>query len=134
MANFYSQGRTNYFTVTDGKSFETAVHNMNEGASSPIELHGGGDNTYCLLFPEGVPAWVYNEDTGEDYQFEMEDFIRGYLADGSVCIIMETGAENMRYLSGWSVAFNNKGERKAVSLDDIYEGLGSLGDFTRCEY
>ena len=133
MANFYSQGRTNYFTVTDGESFETAVHNMNEGASSPIELHRS-DNTYCLLFPEGVPSWVYNEDTGEDYQFEMEDFIRGYLADGSVCIITETGAENMRYLSGWSVAFNNKGERKAVSLDDIYEGLGSLGDFTRCEY
>ena len=36
-------------------------------------------------------------------------------------IIVGNGYEKMRYLTGFAVAINNKGERRHVTVEDIYE-------------
>ena len=133
MANYYSQGRTNYFLVKDGESFETEIQKLGEGVGRPIHLIKD-DRGYCLLFEEGIPTYFYNEETGEESDVDMEYVIREHLADGSVCVMMETGAEKLRYLSGWSIAFNNKGDTKVIDLNHIYDGLESFGTFTQCEW
>ena len=133
MANFYSQGRTNYFLVKDGEIFEKEIEKLGEGVGSPIELIKD-ERGYCLLFEEGFPTYFYNEEIGQEFDVDMEDIIREHLADGSVCVMMETGAEELRYLSGWSIAFNNKGDTKVIDLNHIYEGLESFGTFTQCEW
>lgn len=133
MANYYSQGRTNYFRVTDGEKFEQEIERLREGVGSPIEIVKE-DGRYALLFEEGTPTYFYNEETGESDDVNMEGLIREYLADGSVCIMQEVGAEKLRFLDGWSIAFNNKGDRKVVLLDDIYEGIESFGECTPCEW
>ena len=89
---------------------------------------------WCLLFEEGAPTFYYNEETGEERDVDMEGLIRENLADGSVCVMMEIGAEKLRFLDGWSIAFNNKGDRKVILLDDIYEGIESFGECTQCEW
>ena len=133
MADFYSQGRTNYFLVIDGEAFETEIQKLGEGVGRPIHLIKD-DRGYCLLFEEGIPTYFYNEETGEESDVDMEYVIREHLADGSVCVMMETGAEKLRYLSGWSIAFNNKGDTKVIDLNHIYDGLESFGTFTQCEW
>lgn len=133
MANYYSQGRTNYFLVKDGEVFEKEIQKLGEGVGRPIHLVKE-EYGYCLLFEEGIPTYFYNEETGEESDVDMEYVIREHLADGSVCVMMETGAEAMRYLSGWSIAFNNKGDTKVIDLNHIYNGLESFGTFTQCEW
>lgn len=133
MANYYSQGRTNYFRVKDGEKFEQEIERLREGVGSPIEMIKE-DGKYALLFEEGAPTYFYDEETGESEDVDMEGFIRENLADGSVCVMMEIGAEKLRFLDGWSIAFNNKGDRKVILLDDIYKGIESFGECTQCEY
>jgi hypothetical protein len=133
MANYYSQGRTNYFRVKDEEKFEEIINSLKEGVSPSMELIKD-ERGYCLLFEEGIPTYFYNEENGEEYDVDMEGLIRENLADGSVCVMMEIGAEKLRFLDGWSIAFNNKGDRKVILLDDIYHGIESFGECTQCEY
>lgn len=133
MANFYGQGRTNYFIVKDGEKFENQINSLGEGISPSIELIKD-ERGWCLLFEDGIPTYFYDEESGEEYEVDMETIIKENLADGSVCVMMEVGAEKLRYLSGWAVAFNNKGETKTIDLNHIYRGLESFGTFTQCEW
>jgi hypothetical protein len=48
---------------------------------------------------------------------------------------MGAGSEKLRYIRGYAFAFNNKGETKFLSLDDIYEMAKPLGsDIQKAEY
>jgi len=49
------------------------------------------------------------------------DNIAELLVDGEVAIFYEIGNEKLRYLTGYAVAVNNKGERREVSLYSIEE-------------
>jgi hypothetical protein len=40
---------------------------------------------------------------------------------------MESGAEKLRYIAGYAVAYNSKGETVSLNLDDIYDKAKSLG-------
>lgn len=134
MADYYSQGHTNYFSVKDGEKFEQEVNSFK--GDKPIELHKEGDK-YCLLFEEGLPTIRYNEEGEEEVGGSVveELVIKQHLADGSVCVIMDVfSAEKPRLIDGWAVAFNNRGDRKIISLDDIYNGIESFGECTRREY
>jgi len=133
MADFYSQGRTNYFLVKDGESFEKEIEKLGEGTGRPIHLIKE-ERGYCLLFEEGMPTYFHDSETDEGWDVQMDEVIREHLADGSVCVMMETGAEKLRYLSGWSIAFNNKGNTRVIDINHIYDGLESFGTFTECEW
>jgi hypothetical protein len=48
---------------------------------------------------------------------------------------MGAGAEKLRYINGWAEAYNNKGEKRAITLGDIYKLAEELGsEITRAEY
>ena len=49
------------------------------------------------------------------------------LAEGHVAVGMESGHEAFRYVSGVAWAVNNRGERRIVTLDDIYDQATALG-------
>jgi hypothetical protein len=47
---------------------------------------------------------------------------------------MESGHEKLQYVGGFAVAINGKGERREVSLSDIYDRAAELGSVaTRAE-
>lgn len=140
MANYYSAGRTNHFRVKDEDKFRSALNEITRGSSDMIDVYEGtlerNNGTYfCLLFPEGIPSYFYDEEEGTESEVDMEDFIAEHLADGCVCTMMETGAEKLRYVSGWAVTFNNKGERRVISLETINDLAKELGEeATNCSY
>jgi len=85
----------------------------------------------------GLPSYCEDEDTGKAYEFD--DFVKElstHLEDGWIAIMMEVGAEKLRYLTGLSFAVNSKGDVERVSIDDIYEKVWKRlwGEWTRCEY
>lgn len=50
----------------------------------------------------------------------IEDLIAAHLVETDVAVIIGIGHEKMRYLDGYAVAINARGEQRAVRLDDIY--------------
>ena len=124
MANYYGSARTNYFEVKDKKKFIEALSEIS------VSVHDGENNTVCILSDEqSWPMWSTDpERTEEEVKLFEGGIVQEYLLDGSVCIYMEIGSEKLRYLVGYAVAFNNRGETEYVSIDDIYDKAILLGN------
>lgn len=127
MANYSSSSRSNYFRVKDRAAFDAwAAKRDLEVFPEQDGLLGFGDNT-----GEGFQS--FDPETDEEVDILTE--LSAHLADGSVAIIMSAGSENLRYVSGFAEAINSKGERKLITLDQIYELAKGLGtEITRAEY
>ncbi len=152
MANYYGSARTNYFKVKDMEAFDTALENVpditvvrenippyNTDGIVPEGFEYGGVG---ILVSDGdcggFPSFTYDDETGEDSELDLGELIAEHLADGEVAILMECGAEKLRYVVGWAEAINNKGERKFIQLGDIYDLAEELTDkpenITKAEY
>jgi hypothetical protein len=137
MANYYGNARSNYFRVKDDEAFIDAMENI-----PSIELIHEENGTFVILGddPDGAgwPSWAYDEENDTDIEIDLPAVVSEHLADGEVAIFMESGAEKLRYIVGYAEAINNKGERREVSLNSIYELAGELTDrpkdITTAEY
>ena len=126
MANFYGTGRTNWFKVNDAEAFKAEMANYEVEVGEDVQNH---ELVFALFgqSEEGMPSSFYNEEIEDHEDIEWEDVIGKHLADDWVCVIQGVGNEKMRYVAGYSFAFNNKGGRQFVSLDDIYTKSANLG-------
>ncbi len=120
MANFNGTARSNYFKVKDIAAFDAWVESVPGLVSSPA---GDMQMIYSDDPDEGCfPAYYYDEATDESIDIDLISDISEHLADGEVCVLMEAGAEKLRYISGWAVAFDNTDKPAVrVSLNDIYD-------------
>lgn len=137
MANYYSMGRTNFFAVKDPEAFSEEVTPLvDSNGGNVIRENRNGVDGFILLFPDGLPSEYYPDDVEEDpIELDWVQVISKHLADDHVCVIQEIGNEKLRYLTGYSVAFNNKGEQQYVSLRHIYDMTKELGTYiTEAEY
>lgn len=130
MANYVCAARTNYFRVKDRNKFDAWVKDHGYRSS------GGDEGLICLMpgdSDDGAFERDYDEEKDEYTPFSQ--MLAPFLADGEVAIIMEAGAEKLRYIVGHAVAVNNKGETTDVSLREIYDRAKPLGqNITECEY
>ncbi len=118
MANYYEKARTNYFKVKDIAAFNDWVNKFT-GLDVVVQKQEG---TVSILFDEesGVPSFYYDENDQEIEVDFMEELAK-HLADDSVAVLEAVGSEKCRYLNGYAVAVNNKGESVSINLDMIYE-------------
>ncbi len=127
MANYYGSARSNYFKVKDEAVFQEALSLIPD-----IEIHGDNESGFCILVSGGDyggwPNMGWNEETEEDYDIDVPLLVSEHLIDGAVAIFMESGAEKLRYVTGYAEAINSKGERTSISLTDIYEAAAELTD------
>lgn len=138
MANYYGVGRTNYFAVKSAEDFTA------EMANYPVEVitRDGEDGVtlYGLMDANsdgGGWDWSYvaemEDENGEPYETDLEidwaEVFARHLVDGWVAILMETGAEKYRYVSGYALAVNSKGESHEINLSrDIAKLALELGE------
>lgn len=124
MADYHGKARSNYFRVKDKQKFiewctSLKLETIYElDATTRDELHGFLVNTWNGTVP------THRGD--EEFDFFSE--LSTHLTDKEVAIVIEIGAEGMRYLSGFADAVNSKGEVVHVCLDDIYGKAISLGN------
>ena len=136
MANYIGQGRSNYFVVKDADAFRAEFEQY---GVEIIERAVDGETLYGFMDNDGDGgglSWSrYNEETEDFEDIDYLDAVSKHLAEGEVCIIIESGSEKYRYLNGVAYAVNSKGERKVVSLTDIYEQAKELGsNITQAQY
>jgi hypothetical protein len=80
-----------------------------------------------LASEDGWPEYKYDPDTYEEEELNWEGIFIRHLVDNQVAVIMGAGAEKLRFISGWAMAYNNKGESVGVNIADIYNLAKELG-------
>jgi diaminopimelate decarboxylase len=129
MANYYASARTNYFAVTDLEAFKADIESKTSSVQV-VSQEKDGLTLVGLLGSDddggGFP-FEYEDEDGEYVELDWAEVFKAHLEDGWVAIIMESGAEKLRYIAGYAVAYNSKGETVSLNLDDIYDKAKSLG-------
>jgi hypothetical protein len=134
MANYYETARTNYFLVKDAEAFKKECSFI--GDSEVVTQERDGKTYFGILGSQeyGFPVWLRDENEDE-IEIDWEEFFKRHLADDEVAIVMGAGSEKIRYVNGWAVAYNNKGEAVSINLDDIYDKAKTLGsNITHASY
>ncbi len=142
MANYYATARSNYFAVKDetkfrqwAESHDLEVMTPNYPERIPHEVPRFAITPSDDSHHGGWPGSRFNEETQEDESIALHEELSLHLADGEVAVLMEIGNEKLRYLIGYTVAVNNKGETASMDLNAIYELAKPLGKtLTEAEY
>jgi hypothetical protein len=137
MSNYHATARSNYFKVKDLEAFNNWCRSLE---IEPID-GDPGDNKAGLVAMisdtpdgDGWPSSRVNEND-EAVEVDLAAELSAHLEDGWVAVLMESGAEKCRYVSGWALAVNSKGETRHLSLQDIYELARQLREHvTEAEY
>jgi hypothetical protein len=148
MATYTSSARTNYFRVKDVDAFNKWIKQFS-GLETIVQERQG---TVGILFDDGVPTYRWGTEPIEGDEIDLTlpslptrmadeveiDFMEElalHLADEEVAVLQEVGAENLRFVNGYAIAVNNKGERRDISLENIYDLAKELGsNITKAEY
>lgn len=134
MANYYATARSNYFHVKDEAAFRAWAESLCLGVEND-----GKDSPLFMIYPDsgnkdGWPTWR-DTDEGESCDVDLVAELAEHLVSDEVAILMECGAEKLRYCTGFAWAVNSKGERREVSIHEIYKLAQELGStITPCEY
>lgn len=130
MANYIPYARSNYYRVKDDEAYIEEIESI-----SGCELITDGEGRHGILFEEGIPSWMYDEDLEEDVEIDFCEIVSKHLADDEVAIFQEIGFEKMRYLTGYALAVNSKNESRQIGICDIYDLAKELGaNVTPCVY
>jgi len=119
MANYYGHARSNYFKVKNKKKFQTLCNEIGVEMIERDNLVG----FICSLDPDcgGLPSSKYNEETEDHDDIDICQEIYPHLCEGEVAVMTEAGYEKFRYVTGYALAVNWKGEEESISIDKIYE-------------
>ncbi len=114
MADWWGSSRSNYFKVKDKAAFLSWLSDLGEVSV----LHE--ENGYIAITGDNFGGWPTC--LGEDCEpFDLAGELAGFLADGEIAVLIETGAEKLRYITGNAVAIDNQGKRIEIVLSDIYD-------------
>ena len=153
MANYYGNGRSNYFKVKDMAAFlewldtrapgmEVASRHMVDKKRERELLAEDPTQEICLLAETedgDYPSWIYNEEDGDDEEVDFIGELSKHLLEetGNVFIWQHVGNEKLRYVSGYAIAITHDGKTFQVSIRDIYDKVCEELDITEvshCEY
>lgn len=131
MANYECTARTNYFKVKHATRFATWAKRF----QCELVRDSKDPDMVAMLFQDGIPAGYHNDKKDDYIEVDFTHELSKHLKPYYVAIIMESGAEKMRYVSGQAIAVNSKGKTVFLQLHDIYEQANHLGrNITACEY
>ncbi len=134
MANYICTARTNYFAVKNKKHFLAWVAQRDITAVRSEERPG-----QFALFPgesdDGNALPNHDHETDDEIDFVAE--LARHLRKGSVAVIVQAGAERLRYVGAHATAVAADGRRVDLDLNEIYaRAVKTLGvkRVSRAEY
>lgn len=136
MANWYGSARSNYFQVKNADVFLQWAERRGLGVFKSEQ------NTDIFAIHPGESTdsgdWP-SYDMEEDTEFELVSELSEHLCPRQVAVLLEVGAEKLRYLTGHAIAVNDVGRVVVLSLNDIYRKAAREfrvpeNEITRAEY
>jgi hypothetical protein len=114
MADWWGFSRSNYFKVKDKEAFLAWLSDIGEVSVLHEDDHGS-----IAITGENFGGWPTCR--GEDCEpFDFAEELSGFLLDGEIAVLIEAGAEKLRYISGAAIAIDSRGKRTELVLADIY--------------
>ena len=119
MANYYSCSRTNYFRVTNEEKYKALFDNLVGGEDEVHDFSREEDGvTYHAFGTYGSVDYIVppnnsddsnnTDDYDYDYNFDLFlEELQKILPDDEAFICMESGHENLRYITGLLVIVTN---------------------------
>ena len=123
MANYYASARSNYFRVKDSQAFEKWVESIPELG---IFTKQDDESTLYAIYDDGGdscgwPSMVFDEEGGDYRDIDLTEELAEHLVEGEVAVLIEVGAEKLRYLVGNAVAVRSDGAIIHLNLNTIYQ-------------
>ena len=117
MANWYGSARSNYFRVRDKNAFLKWA----DGRGLGVFRNEEGRDLFAIYGGEstGDGSWP-SYDVEGDTEIDLVTELAQHLPKGQIAVLMEIGAEKLRYLTGVSIAVNHQGRVVELTLSDIY--------------
>lgn len=121
MANWYGTSRTNYVKVTSLEAAEAFA----ETRTLEVDPHPSEVN--FVMFTSTDESGGFNhskyDPVAEEYTDDEWDWeeVAEILVEGQVLVVMEIGAEKLRYLTGVAVAITWDGRSTYLVLSGIYQ-------------
>lgn len=124
MANWYGVWRTNYVKLRADRidalrNFEVTLAAGDDNTWAILSESEGGE-PYCYEASEDLPEWLREFLVNDDY-LNLMDCLHEFLEDGEVIVIESSGAEKLRYVTGYSMAIHSSGKSIMINIQDIYE-------------
>lgn len=121
MSSWNGTSRSNIVLLKD----EAALKHWKETLENTgMTLHITPEHPLCVWLEgdddNGAFESTYISDEGEDVEIDYGE-LATHMADGQVWVLMSAGAEKLRYVTGWTQAYNSKGEQLSLRLSQIYE-------------
>lgn len=114
MADWWGYSRSNYFEVKDRDAFGAWLADIGEICI----LHE--ENECIAIAGDNFGGWPTCR--GEDCEpFDFADELSSFLVEGEIAVLIEVGAEKLRYNTGIAIAVDHRGKRTEANLSDIYD-------------
>ena len=135
MANWYGSARSNYFRVKDANAF----HEWTERRQLEVFKSDKEADVVAIYPSENSDGAWPTYDLEEDAEFDLATELAEHLVPGQVAVLLEVGAEKLRYLTGQAIAVNAEGGMVELTLSDIYRTAARAyrvpeSEITRAEY
>jgi hypothetical protein len=116
LANWYGFSRSNYFKVKDREQFEAWVDGIDD-----LEILAENDGRFAIN-GAWYGGWPHARchDERNDTPIDLACELSAHLEEGEIAVLLQAGAEKLRYITGDALAVNHRGEQVTLSLDDIY--------------
>jgi len=119
MANYTAAARSNYFRVKNQNAFRRWCDRLNLEILKPDE---DGPQPFFAIAPS-------DDDTGcwpslhpeSDEEFDIPHELALHLDPRDVAILMQSGHEKLRYITGFATVVRADGRTFSISLLDIYD-------------
>ncbi len=146
MANYYCTTRSNYFHVNDEEGFRKMMKSV-EGTEDSIHLweekDKAGDAVFGFGTYGGLLGYLPNGEASSDdemnasYDSFMQQ-LQKYIVDDEAVIIMETGAEKLRYVNGFAQIITSEEigwiDLKDAAVEKARKMLSKPEYSPKCEY
>lgn len=118
MAKFTGAARSNYFKVKDAELFKEWV--LSIPSLSIFKGEGKQDGLFAI-YSDCPDTGCWPSGCFDEVEIDLAVDLSVHLAEGQIAVLMEAGAERLRYLAGYAVAVNWKGETEYLNLNQIYD-------------
>jgi hypothetical protein len=124
MANYSATARTNYFRIKERAAFDAWVDTVCYQELSIIEKDGDPLRVGLNATSGDCSGFSINYEDEDGEEQNLLEGLAQHLAEGEVAILVESGAEKCRYVTGYAIAVmaDPAGGYKTleVSINDIY--------------
>jgi hypothetical protein len=118
---WHGAARSNYVPIEDEEGLEKTLEPFEGLIKIDYDRHGKTGFTVGDESNDGGWPSMVADDDGNEIEFDPVHLICPFMAEGAVLVMMESGADKYREITGNAIAYKKDGTKVEIYLNYIYE-------------